>query len=74
MICELRVMKQGEGDVTIRWNPDNPWEVQEAKTQFDRLRKKGHIAHKMKGGEKTAITEFDPMAKVIVMGPIPVGG
>ena len=74
MECTLRYMKEGEGDVQLRWSPDKPWEVQEAKAQFERLLKKGYVAHVVKGGVKTAIREFDPMAKTIVMGPVPVGG
>lgn len=60
------------GDVEVKWNPDSPWEVHEAKKQFDRLvKEKGYRGFKVgKDGKRSEmIHEFDPQAKRIVMAP-----
>lgn len=64
-----------EGDIRMKWNPDSPWEVAEARRKFEELKKKGYMAHKVvRGGPNEIMHEFDPSARMIVMAPVPVGG
>ena len=65
-----------EGDIRMKWNPDSPWEVAEARRKFDELKKqKKYMAHKVvPGGQNQIMHEFDPSARMIVFSPIPVGG
>lgn len=73
-MAEAAIMGQ-EGDVRIKWDSDSPWEVAEAKRQFDRLKAKGYLAFKIDAaGKRSVMSAFDPDARLIVMGPMPVGG
>jgi len=66
----------GTGDTKIIWDPKNPDEVENAKEQFNRLRKKGFLAYSVnkKGDKGEMITEFDPNAEKIILSPPVTGG
>lgn len=74
---ELRVLDKEAGDLKIIWDKDNEAEVQAAREQFDKLRKKGHMAWDVgRLGRKTdnEITEFDPdLEKIIITPPVKKG-
>ena len=63
------------GDTKMVWDADEEDEVKVAKNTFNKLRKKGYFAYKVKkGGEKgKVITEFDPDAEKIIMA-LPMQG
>lgn len=66
-----------EGDTKVIWNPDNRDEVDQARSTFDNLKRKGFTAFSVKGkdGEKDQmIHEFDPQAARIIMVPRVAGG
>lgn len=64
------------GDTKVMWSKDAPEEVKAAKATFDRLKKKGYLAYKVReDGEKgEVIQEFDKTAGRIIMSPALVGG
>lgn len=64
------------GDSRFSWNPQNRADVEAAREHFQKLKDKGHLAYRVRNGEKTAetISEFDPEAREIVMVPQTVGG
>lgn len=65
-----------QGDLRSTWDPKNQDEVDSAKATFDRLKKQGYTAHKVKkdGSEGEIIREFDPEAgKIIMMKPMAGG-
>lgn len=80
---EMVVRKLGEmailddtGDTKIIWDNKNDEEVENARDQFKRLRKKGFLAYRVKkNGEKAEmITEFDEDAEKIILSPPLAGG
>lgn len=75
MVGEMAVM-DATGDTKIIWDSDVPDEVESAREQFNKLRKKGFIAYKVKkGGEKgEVITEFDASAEKLILSPPLRGG
>jgi phosphoribosylformimino-5-aminoimidazole carboxamide ribonucleotide (ProFAR) isomerase len=62
-----------EGDVRVKWNPDNPHDVEDAREQFERLKQKGLVGYKLdrEGKKSEIIHDFDPTARMIVMAPAP---
>ena len=64
------------GDTKTIWNPENPDEVEAAKSTFDKLIGKGYRAFKVnKEGETAArLTTFDPLAGKMILVPQIVGG
>lgn len=74
-VGELCIMDH-TGDTKLIWNPNNEDETSAARTMFNSLKKKGHIAYRVSsGGDKGEVmTEFDPRAEKIIMTPPVVGG
>lgn len=72
---EMAVMGQ-EGDTKAMWNPQNTFEVEQAKIQYDAYRKKGYLAFRVdaKGEKDTQMTEWDPTAAKIIFVPQFQGG
>lgn len=72
---EMRVM-DATGDTKVCWSSGNPDEVESAKDTFKKLKAKGYLAYKVQGdGNKgEVITEFDPMAGLLIMAPPMAGG
>lgn len=64
------------GDSKQIWDPDNPAEVEAARTTFNSLKAKGYIAYSVdKGGEKGEImNSFDPLCGKIILSPPMRGG
>lgn len=72
---ELAVMDR-TGDTKTVWDPGNEVEVENARKQFDDLRKKGFAIYSVaKDGEKDkVIHKFDPNASKMIAVPPVVGG
>lgn len=72
---ELCVMDEN-GDTKTIWDPDNPDEVEVARSTFQKLKKKGYLAYRVNkdGGKASAMAEFDPTAGKIIMSPPMAGG
>ena len=72
---EMRCLNE-TGDTKMVWDPENSDEVDAAKDQFNKLKKKGFTAYSVKkGGEKNKpIDSFDADAGMIIMVPKIVGG
>lgn len=72
---ELAVMDH-TGDTKCMWDPNIQAEVENAKSTFDNLKKKGYIAYRCNAqGDKSEImTAFDPIAGKIIMSPPLIGG
>ena len=72
---EMRCLNE-TGDTKMVWDPENEDEVEAAKDQFNKLRKKGFTAYSVKkGGDKNkAIDKFDADSGMIIMVPQIVGG
>jgi hypothetical protein len=66
----------GSGDTKHTWDPSKPDEVAAVKATYDALRKKGYMAFAVTdaGGRGTAITEFEPQLREIIMAPPIAGG
>lgn len=75
MTHEMAVMDIS-GDLKIIWSEDNEDEVEAAREQFDKLKKKGFAAFSVKkGGEKGEIvTKFDASIEKLIMVPGLAGG
>lgn len=74
-INEMRVLDH-TGDTKIEWNPRRGEETNAAREMFDKLKKRGYLAYKLKrdGTQGEVIREFDPSAERIVMSPAMQGG
>jgi hypothetical protein len=73
---EIAVM-DGSGDTKIIWSRDNPDEVENAREQFRRLKKKGFAAFKAigkDGHQGEQVDEFDPAAERYIFVPQMQGG
>lgn len=72
---ELAVMDR-TGDTKTVWDPGNEAEVENAKKQFNDLRKKGFAIYSVdKAGDKNVIIHtFDPNAAKMIAVPPVVGG
>ncbi len=72
---EMAVMGQ-EGDTKMMWNPQNTFEVEQAKKQFKDYRDKGYLAFRVgKDGEQgEQLREFDPTAAKMIFVPQFQGG
>jgi hypothetical protein len=75
MTCEMAVMDH-TGDTKTIWDTDDPVQVEVARDTFNKLKKKGYIAYKVKkDGEKgEMMREFDPEAGKVIMSPAMAGG
>lgn len=64
------------GDTKQMWNPDNATEVAAARETFDKLRREGFLAFRVKddGSAGEQINEFDARAGKIIMSPPIRGG
>lgn len=64
------------GDVKTIWDRTKPDEVDNARSTFDNLRKKGYLAFKVdsKGEKGEQIDKFDPAAEKMIMVPPMMGG
>ncbi len=65
------------GDTKIIWSRSNEDEIENAREQFKRLKKKGFAAFSVTGkdGEKgEQVHEFDPKAERLIFVPALVGG
>lgn len=64
------------GDTKIIWDADKPEEVEAAREQFDKLRKKGYAAYSVdrKGEKGEVLRKFDPDAEKLILAPPTVGG
>ena len=71
----LAVMDE-TGDTKLIWSRDNADEVEASRELFEKLRKKGYLAFKVKadGSQGEQITKFDPAAEKIIMTPAMQGG
>ncbi len=72
----LSIMKPGEGDLKVTWDPENEIEVEAARKAFNDLKKKGMAAFSVKmGGRKgKVLNDFDPDIEAMIMAPAMVGG
>lgn len=72
---EMQILDDTGHSRTI-WNPDNEDEVGAARDTFNKLKKKGYIAYRVKkdGSEGEVMTEFDPSAEKMIMSPGMRGG
>jgi hypothetical protein len=75
IVGELRVMDR-KGDSKHIWNPENADEVAAARTLFDELKRKGHMAYKVigDGSKGEQLAAFDPNAGKIILAPPMQGG
>lgn len=76
---EFPGIKWEAGDTNIRWNSNNPEEVEMARKAFEAYKKKHPkaLAFKMKADDKKdtqEIKEFDPNAEFIVLQEFMVKG
>lgn len=64
------------GDTKIIWDSTKQVEVDNAKKQFDELKKKGYMAYSVKknGDKGELLHEFDSEAEKIILAPRMVGG
>ena len=75
MICEMS--NDGRpGDVRIKWNSDNDFEVHEARKRFEELVKQGYRAFTLEKGGKPGemIQKFDPKLERIHLAQPMRGG
>lgn len=73
---ELRTMCPSMGDIKTIWDSSKKEEVKMAKEQFDKLKKEGYIAFKVKkdGSKGEVMKDFDPDAEKIILAPKMQGG
>lgn len=64
------------GDLKTIWDRTKPAEVDEARVQFDSMRRRGYMAYKVtdKGARGEVIDKFDPTAQSIILAPPMQGG
>jgi hypothetical protein len=81
MTCVMKVLDPKHGDFKVRWDPDNPEEVENARKQFDELVKstarRAYQAYKIASGARRKgepIKEFDPTAGELLLVPQMAGG
>ncbi len=76
---ELAVLGR-PGDTKLKWDPEKPFEVEQARRRFEQLIKEGYRAHRIKAGGNDndlaeEITEFDPNARRITLSkPMALSG
>jgi metallophosphoesterase superfamily enzyme len=72
----VMVVLDSSGDTKHIWDRNSTVEVEEARSLFDRMVKKGMQAWSVtrKGDKDQRITEFDPQAEKIIFAPALVGG
>jgi hypothetical protein len=72
---EIAVM-DGTGDTKITWDTEKAVEVDNARAQFEALKKKGYAAYRAgRNGEPGEVmNHFDPHAGAMIMAPALVGG
>lgn len=64
------------GDTKVIWDSEQEDEVENARSTFDNLRKKGYAAFAVgvKGAKAEQIHKFDPEAEKLIMVPPVAGG
>lgn len=74
--CVMRIMSIDHGDKKEMWDRHNEDEIACAKQTFDKLRKKGYLAWKVKkdGSKAEQMKEFDPDAESMILSPPVQGG
>jgi hypothetical protein len=74
-MAEMAVMDR-TGDTKTIWDADNADEVEVARETFNKLKRKGYLAYRVKenGKKGEIITEFDPSAQKLIMSPPMAGG
>lgn len=72
----LSIMDMDGGDFKITWDPDESDQVDMAQAAFEKAKKKGMAAYKVKkdGKKGELIRRFDAEAEAIIMAPALVGG
>ena len=65
---ELIVLTPTDGDRRIPWDPDDPGQVEDARSRFAGLIREGYRAYRVgrRGQRGDRITEFDPAAAEIL--------
>ena len=73
--CEMTIL-DATGDTKVIFDPNNADEVDAARSTFNKLRGRGHVAYRVEGdGSKgTVMTEFDAAAGKIILAPALRGG
>jgi len=71
----MAVMDQ-TGDTKSIWDAGNPDEVEAARDQFNKLKRKGYVAYRVgEDGKATEVMrEFDPRAEKVILRPQAAGG
>jgi len=64
------------GHTTVTWDSDKPFEVDLARTAFDKAIKEGYSAFRVEAADQRGerMNKFDPKAGKIMMVPHLVGG
>jgi hypothetical protein len=72
----LMEIMDSSGDTKKTWDPDTPFEVEEARKSFDAHIAKGYVAFSVgdKGAKGQKIKKFDPDAGSLILVPPIVGG
>lgn len=71
-LCELSSL----GDVKTIWSKDNDDEIEAAREQFNKLKKKGYLAFKVKkdGDKGEMVDKFEEEAEKYILTPPVRGG
>lgn len=74
-MSRMEIMDPQLGDTKVYWDKNKPQEVENARENFDRMRKKGYAAYRMtaSGSKGEQIRSFDPSAERIILG-LPLHG
>jgi metallophosphoesterase superfamily enzyme len=72
----VMVILDSTGDTKHIWDRNNPVEIEEARSLFDRMKARGMQAWSVtrKGDKDRKISEFDPQAEKIIFAPALQGG
>ena len=74
MMNELKILDP-EGHTRTTWDTDEPAEVEEARTLFERLMGRGYRAFRVGTGEEGGVVKsFDPRTKETLLVPPIYGG
>lgn len=73
---EMRTLTAADGDLRTIWDPNVAAEVEQAREQFDKMRRKGYAAYRVgtDGGKAEVMNSFDPTASKIILAPVVAGG
>ena len=81
-MSEMRVMDPKQGDFRVRWDPNDPGSVENARQQFNDLmgpgERRSFRAYRVSSStgrrQGEPITEFDPSATELLVVPQMAGG